>query len=543
MNATPALDNEVVHYRGGRIFTAAQPQWAQSLVTRGGRLAYVGDTATADATGGITRTVELDGALVLPGFVDAHTHLVSMGMSLQQVDLFDAVDLADLQDRIGAAAQADPTAPRILGRSWLFAPLAGRSPDRHMLDEVVPDRPVYLTSNDVHSAWVNTAALRELGIDAHTPDPIGGRIERDPESGEATGMLYENAALGLMRSFLEQTVTDRQRDRALAATFEHYLAAGVTGAVDMGLGEEELATLERALDARGGTLPLRVAGHWVVDRTSSPADDLAQVHTAAELSLRLQGPWLRVTGIKIFVDGVIDSCTAAMKEPFADGSHPDPIWDLQSLAPVVAAADAAGLQVAMHAIGDEASDIALSALEHAIEVNGVLDRRHRIEHLETVTEANVRRLARLGVVASMQPVHADPAIQDNWRAMLGDHRVERGYPWPEITSAGATLAFGSDAPTAPYPPLPNMYIATTRRSATAPDLEPNLPDYALPLADALAHATRDAAYSCRWEGLTGQLVTGKAADFVVLDEDPFTAGNDSLLRAQVRTTVVGGCER
>lgn len=531
---------DVVHYRGGRIFTAAQPPWAQSILTRAGRIVFVGDTATADTLPGITATVDLGGALILPGFIDAHTHLVSTGQSLQQVDLFDAADLADIQHRIESAAEADPQAPRILGRSWLFAQLAGQDPDRHMLDRAVADRPVYLTANDLHSAWVNTAALRELGIGDATPDPIGGRIERDPDTGHATGMLYETAALGLMRSFLERTVTDEQRDRALAATFAHYLAAGVTGAVDMGLGTEELAALERALTAHGGTLPLRVAGHWVVDRSSSPADELAQVHVAAELGSRLRGPWLRLTGIKIFVDGVIDSCTAAMKEPFADGSHPDPIWDLAALAPVVAAADAAGLQVAMHAIGDEASDIALSALEYAIEVNGDRDRRHRIEHLETVTEANVARMARLGIVASMQPVHADPAIQDNWRAVIGDRRTERAYPWPEFTTAGATLAFGSDAPTAPFPPLPNIYIATIRKSASDPDLPPNLPHYALPLADALAHATRDAAYSCRWEDLTGQLVAGKAADFVILDTDPFTAGNEALLRARVRATVVGG---
>lgn len=530
----------LVHYRGARIFTAGEPAWAESLIVRGERLHYVGDTATADAIADGATTVELGGAFVLPGFVDAHTHIVALGESLQQVDLFDAVDLADIQQRIRRAAAADPDAPRILGRSWLYGALDGRTPDRHMLDAAEPHRPVYLASNDLHSAWVNSAALRELGIDADTPDPIGGRIDRDPVTGEAAGMLYETAALQLMRNFLDQTVTDAQRDAALAAAFERYLADGVTGAVDMGLGEPELGALERALHRGDGTLPLRVAGHWLVERTASAEQNLAQVRLAADLHRRLDGPWLRVTGIKIMADGVIDSCTAAMKRPFADGSHPGPIWDFDALAPVVAAADEAGLQVAIHAIGDEASDIALAALEHAIEQNGPRDRRHRIEHLETVTEANVERLARLGVVASMQPVHADPAIQDNWRAMLGDDRVERAYPWPEMTAAGAVLAFGTDAPTAPHPPLPNMYIATTRRSAVDPGLAPNLPGYALPMARALGHATRDAAYSCRWEDLTGQLVAGKAADFVVLDEDPFTAGSDSLLRASVRMTVVGG---
>ncbi|MDV7083258.1 amidohydrolase [Rhodococcus opacus] len=531
------------HYRGGRIFTAAEPAWAESMIVEGDRLTYVGDAATADTLSGGARVVELGGAFVLPGFIDAHTHLLMMGQALQKVDLQSAADLNDIQDRIRRFAAENPDAPRLLGRSWLFSALDGHPPTRQMIDAAEADRPVYLDSNDVHSAWVNTAALRELGIDADTPDPIGGRIERDPVTGEATGMLYETAVTQIVWPALAKLVSDTERDVALAAAFEQYLADGVTGAVDMALGADELEALERALETGGDTLPLRVAGHWLIERTDSDEENVRQVHEAVEHHTRLQGPWLRMAGIKIIIDGVIDSCTAAMKEPYSDGTNAEPIWDLASLAPVVVAADAAGLQVALHAIGDEASEIALAALEQAIAANGIRPRRHRMEHLETITKDNVQRLAGLGVVASMQPVHADPAIQDNWRAMLGDHRVERAFPWPEMTAAGAVLALGSDAPTAPHPPLPNMYIATTRKSAIDPGLAPNLPEYALPMADALAHATRDAAYSCRWDDLTGQLVTGKAADFVVLDGDPFTAGADSLLTARVQLTVVAGSVR
>lgn len=537
------MNDSFTHYRNGKIFTAADDGWAESIVVENHKLRFVGETVYADILAPDAEVIDLQGAVVLPGFVDAHTHLVMMGFALQKLDLRDATDLADIQSSIKQFAESNPDAPRLLGRSWLFSALDGGHPTREMIDAVVPDRPVYLDANDVHSVWVNTAALRELGIDADTPDPIGGRIGRDPDTGEATGMLYETAMMLYVWPKLAELASDEDRDAALALAFRHYLEDGVTGAVDMALGADELASLERALDAGDGTLPLRVAAHWLITREDNEADNVRQVHDVIELHERVQGPWLRIAGIKIIIDGVIDSCTAAMKEPYSDGTNAEPIWDLESLIPVVTAADAAGLQIAMHAIGDEASEIGLTALEYAIAANGDIPRRHRMEHLESITRDNVERLARLGIIASMQPVHADPAIQENWQAMLGDYRVNRAYPWPEFTEAGAVLALGSDAPTAPHPPLPNMFIATTRRSAIDPSLAPNLPGYALPLADALAHATRDAAYSCRWEDVTGQLVRGKAADFVVLKQDPFAEGVDSLLTTEIAMTVVAGSVR
>ena len=537
------MNERITHYRNGKIFTAAEGGWAESLVVKDQQLIFSGESEFAEILAPDAEVVDLQGAVVLPGFVDAHTHLIMMGFSLQKLDLLDATSIADIQTSIRTFSESNPDAPRLLGRSWLFSVLGGQHPTREMIDAVVPDRPVYLDANDLHSVWVNSAALRELGIDADTPDPIGGRIDRDPSTGEATGMLYETAVMLYVWPKLAELATDQDRDTALALAFRRYLEDGVTGAVDMALGPDELACLERALDAGNGTLPLRVAAHWLMTREDNDADNVRQVHDVIELHDRIQGPWLAVAGIKIIIDGVIDSCTAAMKEPYSDGTNAEPIWDLESLIPVVTAADAAGLQIAMHAIGDEASEIGLTALEYAIATNGDIPRRHRMEHLESITRDNVERLARLGVVASMQPVHADPAIQENWRAMLGDYRVNRAYPWPEFTEAGAVLALGSDAPTAPHPPLPNMFIATTRMSAIDPSLPPNLPQYALPLAEALAHATRDAAYSCRWENVTGQLVRGKAADFVVLKQDPFTEGVDSLLTTEIAMTVVAGSVR
>lgn len=532
-----------IHYRGGRILTGDPGcPWAESMIVHGRRIEFVGtDAAAAEHLTGrppTTSRVDLDGAVVLPGFVDGHAHVVMAGEAQLRAPLTDAADLAQVQERVRQWAKDNPDAPRVLGRGWLFSAVPPGGPTRQMLDEVVADRPVYLDANDYHSVWTNTAALAELGITADTPDPHGGRIERDAATGEPTGHLVETAAQQLAWAFLADRSTDADRDRALSAAMEAYLTSGVTCAVDMALDEPGLAALVRA--ERAGRLDLRVVGHWFVHRAPDPAAHLAQIRRAAELAAQHRSDRLRVTGVKFVVDGVIDGCTASMLSPYADGSNADPIWGLATLAPAVAAADAAGLQVALHAIGDAAVRIALDALEHAHRENGPSRCRHRIEHLEYVDPSDVPRLAELGVTASMQPVHADPAIRDNWAAMLGDDRAERGFAWPEMVAAGARLAFGTDAPTAPHPPLPNMFIAHTRRSALDPALPALQPHLALPLLEAVAHATADSAWACRAEHSLGRLRAGLLADFVVLDRDPFDGDAESLLQARPVRTVVDG---
>jgi predicted amidohydrolase YtcJ len=532
--------DRVVWLSGGHVYTGCTEQtWAESLVLRGHRIDYVGpdDEAGAHAGSDATR-IDLAGHTVLPGFVDGHAHVVMAGEATLRAHLTDAPDLAEIGDRVRTWAKDNPDAPRVLGRGWLFSSVPGGRPTKEMLDAVVADRPVYLDANDYHSVWVNSAALAELGVTADTPDPVGGRIVRDPDTGEPTGHLEETAAQDLVWALLAEASTDADRDQALAAAGAAYLSSGVTCAVDMAMDEHSLAAMMRA--ERAGTLNLRVVGHWFIRRCPDPADELAQINRAAELAAKHDSDRLRITGVKFVVDGVIDGCTASMLEPYADGGNAGPIWDLDALAPAVAAADAAGLQVALHAIGDKATRIALDALEHAHRVNGAGPRRHRIEHLEYVDPADVPRLARLGVTASMQPVHADPVIRDNWASMLGDARAERAFAWPEMTEAGARLAFGTDAPTAPHPPLPNIYIANTRRSPVDPTLPALQPHLTLPLADAVRHATADSAWACRAEESLGRLRAGMLADFVVLDRDPFDADPASLLRARVLRTVVNG---
>lgn len=546
----------LTHYRAGRVFTSdPDSPWAESLlVSADGSLAFVGSTAQAEARGGVGRTVELDGRVVLAGLVEAHSHLVNLGRSLEQVDLLDAADLAEVQTRIAAASAARPGAARILGRSWLLEPLAGAQPHRSMIDAVVADRPVYLVSNDLHSGWVNTAALAELGVDRDTPDPEGGTIVRDAD-GEATGLLLETAALVLMRGGIEALEDDAVRDAAVRRALESYRAAGATAAADLGLRPAELAALERAWPA--GALAIPVAGYLRIETSSEARLVDEQLRRAIDTRARIAGiaeqrgesdPMLRIQGVKLWVDGVIDSGTAAMLEPFSDGEHPGALWTREMLDAVVTAADAAGMQVAMHAIGDAGVRLALDAVEAARRANARAGAgegariAHRIEHLEVVEPGTAERLADLGVVASVQPVHSDPAIQGAWRSRLGDGRVDRGYPWAEFDAAGAVIALGTDAPTAPYAPLQNLYVAVTRRSPERPELPANHPELRLALERALVAATHDAAAACGWGGTRGMLRAGHRADFTVIDADPFRDGAEALREARPVLTVVGGAE-
>lgn len=522
----------------GRVFTADRDRpWAEAVGIEDDRIVFVGSSHDAPfaAGRGVTHLDAGEG-VVLPGFVDAHSHLLPTGASLLKAQLQSARDVGEIGARLRAWAAANPDAPRVLGAGWTYSALPDGRPTAAMLDRFVAERPVYLEANDLHSSWVNSAALAELGITSDTVDPVGGRIVRDA-AGQATGHLLENASMELVWPLLGR-VDDATRDRHLATVIDAYLESGVTTAVDMALGEHDRAVIARA--EASGRLPLRVVAHWLVRRTGDPATELEQVEHAARVAARHRSDRFRVVGIKLIIDGTIDGCTAAMIDPYADGAVADPIWDDGSLRPVVHRAHELGLQIAIHAIGDRAVRSAIDALELAIASRPRSDHRHRIEHLEYVAEGDVPRLGALGIVASMQPVHADPAIMDNWVAVLGDRRVERGFAWPEYPASGAVLAFSTDTPTAPYQPLPNMYIATTRRSPSSPGLAAHRPDFALPMQDAFRAASFDAAWASAVDREAGSIRVGLSADVVVLDRDPFRLGPTSLLEARPLVTVSAG---
>jgi predicted amidohydrolase YtcJ len=467
-----------------------------------------------------------------------------LGESLSKVQLRDAKTVAEVQERLAAARAANPEAPRVLGTSWLFDIFEeGERPTAAMLDAAVPDVPVILDANDLHSVWANTAALEAMGITRETPDPVGGEIVRD-ENGDATGFLIETAAVKHAWGYLDEVATDDDRDRYLAAAFAAYLETGVTGATEMSFGHPDLAAYRRILD-RDGRLPFPVNAHWMLTATGDLESDLAQIAEVAsirdELAARYGDEWLRIAGVKFILDGVIDACTAAMRAPYANGELPGPIWEREFALPTAVAADAAGLQLALHAIGDEASTIALDMVQECIRVNGPrADRRPRVEHLESVADDTIARMAALGVTASMQPVHCDPAVLDNWQAVLGDERAHTGFPWHKFREAGVPLALGTDAPTAPHEVPNNLFIALTAKSALDHSREAYQPQRVFTPADALEALTLGAAYATRRDGEAGRIAAGYRATVVVWSANALTDAPEALLDTEAALTMVDG---
>jgi predicted amidohydrolase YtcJ len=534
-----------VVFTNGRFFTGSgsganneDAAFEECMVIEGDTITHGGhatdeQVAQARADGAIVR--DLGEKYVLPGFVDGHCHLLLLGLSLQKLDLDRCANLADIRSAIRSYAQANPAVPRILCKGWMQS-MTDNEALASMLDDLDP-RPIYIDAKDLHSTLCNTAALRELDVEA-MPDPPGGTIHRDQDTGKPSGLLSEAVVFSLIWPHLARVASTDDKLNALRGAIAAYTASGYTGLVDMAMDENSWEALLALRQQE--RLTLRIAAHWLIVPSTDPAADLAQVERAIELHAKYNldtSPDFRIAGIKVICDGVIDGCTAALLEPYTlNGVSCDPLWPAEKLTPVVQRAVQAGLQCALHAIGDATVHMVLNVLEaHASDQP---DRRHRIEHLEMTTAEDAARLGKLGITASVQPVHSDPDILRAWPSLIGPDRCRRAFAYRDFVDGGAPLAFGSDSPTAPFKPLPNLYTATTRRSARLPTSKETVnPQFALPLVTALTAATTGAAYSCFADRITGRLKKGMRADFVVVDME-WSA--DRLLQAAVEETWFDG---
>jgi predicted amidohydrolase YtcJ len=566
---------------GRRMIAAAGPggRPATAVAVAGGRIAAVGqpgDDRLRELTGPRTQVVDLRGRALLPGFQDAHVHPAFTGMTMVACDLMDVPTLPQALAVIGAWARAHPEHEWITGSGWRMEWFPGGRPDRRALDAVVGDRPAYLVNRDWHGAWVSSAALRRAGIDARTPDPADGRIEREPD-GTPHGTRHEGAAR--LVGALVPVPPLAQRVAGLLLAQRHLHARGITAWQDAIVGDYlgALDPLPAYLAAAAaGQLTARVRGAlwWDRDRGAEQLPQLLarreQAATAAaggERAARFQAGT-----VKIMLDGIAENQTAAMLDPYlnpvrCDGhdhgahdhgahdhgahdhgtgpggrgrSHIDP----EALRAYVTALDAAGFQVHVHAIGDRAVREALDAFAAARAAHGERGRRHHIAHLQVIHPRDVPRFAALGVTANMQALWAahEPQLDELTLPFLGPERAARHYVFGELRDAGARLAAGSDWGVTSANPLKAIHVAVNRAlpGATGADAEPFGPGQRLDRAQALAAYTAGSAYVNHLDSETGRIQPGFLADLAVLAQDPLTGPAADLASIGVEQTYVSG---
>jgi predicted amidohydrolase YtcJ len=553
-----------VVFTGGAVYTAdaagrrmvpagtgSQPDTgprATAVAVRGDRIVAVGDAADdgiADLMGQGTEMVDLRGRALLPGFQDAHVHPAFAGVTMIGCNLIGAATLDDALARIASYVAQHQDLEWIAGSGWRMEWFEHGTPDRQLLDQVTGGRAAYLTNRDGHGAWASSRALDLAGIDAQTPDPPDGRIERAADR-TAQGTLHEGAADLVGRHVPAPTFDDRVRGLLLAQ--EHLHARGITAWQDAIIGEylgsgDPLPVYLAA--ARAGSLTARVQGAlwWDRGRGSEQLPDI--------LARREQGQAgrFRANTVKIMQDGVAESFTAGMIEPYLDScggqtghrglSHVDP----EELREYVTAIDAAGFQVHLHAIGDRAVRESLDAIEAARAANGANDHRHHIAHLQVMHPDDVPRFAALGVTANMQALWAahEPQMDELTIPFIGPERAGRQYLFGDLYRSGTRLAAGSDWAVSSANPLRAIHVAVNRAlpDATGAEAEPLLPGQALGLAEALAAYTAGSAYVNHLDE-TGAIEAGKLADLIVLDRDPFIGPPGEIARTAVELTYVGG---
>ncbi|MPZ18095.1 MAG: amidohydrolase family protein [Luteitalea sp.] len=507
--------------------------WAEAIAVAGDRVAAVGSTdeIRAMADEGV-QTIDARGRLLVPGFIDSHVHFIDGGFRLASVQLRDARTREELADRLAAFAKGAPEGTWITGGDWDHERWGGELPQHEWIDPITPHHPVWVHRLDGHMALANSAALRAAGVTRDTPDVPGGTIVRDAR-GEPTGVLKDNAMRLVTRVVPEPT--PEQADRALDAAMRHVAAQGVTTVHNMG-SWADLETFSRALKAE------RLSTRIYAVVPLADWEQLRDLIRTRRFGQQGRGDkWLRVGGLKAFVDGSLGSHTALFEQPFSDAPNDRglSVTPLDTLYENIAAADVAYLQVMVHAIGDRANRELLDIYARVAADNGKRDRRWRIEHAQHLRREDISRFAELGVIASMQPYHA---IDDGrWaEEVIGAERAKTTYAFRSLLDAGATVAFGSDWFVAPPSPLEGIYAAVTRRTLDGKHPNGWVPEQKITVEEALRAYTHDGAIASFDEAVKGTITPGKLADFVLIDRDLFEVPPDEIREARILWTMVGG---
>ena len=538
--ASPAPPPADLVIRGGAVYTVDDARsWAEAVAVSGGKIVFVGTDSGAKAwIGPKTRVLDASGKMVLPAFHDAHVHPVSGGVEALECDLNGAPTPAAVLERVRAYAAAHPSSPWIRGGGWELTLFPDANPSKALLDAIVPDRPVYLSATDGHSVWVNSKALQLAGVTKATPDPPYGRIERDPETGEPTGTLREDAA-DLVSKFLPKHTAKDYAD-GLREGLRIANRFGLTSLVEASASEEDLEAY-RTLESRG-ELSARVVASLHCDTDKG----LAEVPRLVALRRKYAGQRLRTNAVKIFADGVLETRTAAVLEPYLGfpGDRGKANLEPAAFDALATALDREGFQIHVHAIGDRAIRMSLDAIEAARRANGARDARHHLAHIELIEPADIPRFRRLGVIANFQPFWAngDKYLTELTEPKLGPERSRWLYPIQSVVASGAVVAFGSDWSVSSMNPLDGIEVAVTRRQPPEGPGPAWLPEERIALPDAIAGYTIRAAYLDFSEKETGSIEAGKAADLIVLDRNLFEIPASQIHEAKVLLTLLDGKE-
>lgn len=537
--------------RNGKIYTMdADRSWAESVAVKDQKIVFVGkDAAVAPWIGANTKSIDLAGRLALPGFIDSHIHAVEGGVGLKQCDLLPYFTKDEALNAVKDCVKKFQDDPWIIGAGWQLPAFPDANPQKEWLDAIVPDRPVFLSAMDGHSAWVNSKALEIAGITKETPDPENGRIERD-KSGVPSGTLRESAADLVYKHAPKPGM--KEKLEGLQAALKILNGFGITGFQDASISIEGDSPEARGASHvyseadKQGLLTARVIGAMYADPQGSVEDVLKQVERFKSLRQQMNsGKYFHATAVKIFADGVIESRTAALLEPYLNQGNNagELIWPPEKLNPFVEALDREQFQIHIHAIGDHAIRRSLDALEAAKSKNGARDRRPLMAHIQLIDPQDVPRFASVGVIPNFQPLWAyeDPYIKDLTVPQLGKERSRWLYPIRSVATKGARLAMGSDWPVSSANPLDGIEVAVRRLDPeNNSEANPFIPEERISLEEALAAYTIGSAYANFREKEVGSIETGKRADIIVLSRNLFEIPPHQINETKVVLTLLDG---
>jgi len=536
----PTLPGADTVFRGGAVYTVDDDRsWAEAVAVSDGEIVFVGsDEGVSPYIGTNTQVIDLDGKMLLPGFHDGHAHVPYGGFSLLGCSLHNDVDIAAMRSRLAECVSSGDYGPDdwVIGGGWPLAAFPDGAPSAAVLDEIFGGRPAFFSDAFGHNAWVSTRALELAGIDATTPDPPQGVIVRDPETGEPSGTLRDSA----MALVADQMPAEDEADRyaSLMAGIAEANRFGITAYIDPGVAESDLKLYQAA--AARNELTTRVVA------SLSPIGELADKFGPELFDLlavrdQYRSEYLNVDSVKVYIDGVIETRTSFMIEPYLDGSNFPPFYEQQELNKLYEKLDQMGLQIHTHAIGDGAIRSALDAYEYALFENGPNDNRHQIVHLQLIDADDIPRFGELNVAANFQCLWCYPDVYIDLAVdIVGEERVQAFYPVRSVKDSGGLLVGGSDWDVSSLNPLDAIETAIRRQDPFEAGGRVLGENEEIDLPAALDMYTRNAARIMRLESNTGSIEVGKRADLIVLDRNLFDIPVTEINEAQVLLTLFDG---